>query len=194
MIRLATPADGAAIARIYNQNLAEAGFANCDLNLATAEARAAQLESSDPRFPTFVYERRDGTIAGWANIKKLSARPHYPDIAEIAVYVDSDSRANVVGATLLVHLIDAARKRGFQTLIAIILSKNAASVRGAQAAGFQPVVTLREAAHLHGQWIDVLWLARDLNRATDARTERYMDRFRCPLDATQTSIPGKSTQ
>jgi L-amino acid N-acyltransferase YncA len=173
MIRLATPTDGAAIARIYNQNLTEAGFANCDLNPATAEARACQIATSVPRFPTFVHEQ-DGTIAGWSSIKKLSARPCYPDVGEIAVYVDRDHRAKLVGAALLVHVIDAARERGFQTLISIILSKNLASLRGAQATGFQLVATLREAAHLHGQWIDVLWLARDLTQPPDERSERII--------------------
>ena len=178
MIRLATPADGAAIARIYNQNLAEAGFANCDLNPATAEARAAQIATATPRFPTFVHEAPDGTLAGWSSIKKLSARPCYPDVGEIAVYVDRDHRARMVGAALLVHVIDAARERAFQTLISIILAKNLASVRGAQATGFQLVATLREAAHLHGQWIDILWLARDLTQALDERSERIIRRVR----------------
>ena len=192
MIRLATPEDGAAIARIYNQNVTEGSFANCDLTRGTAEERATRLAASEPRFPTFVHEGPGGAVVGWASLKRFSARPYYADVAEIAVYVDSAHRARLVGAALMLHLLGAACAHDFRTLIAIILEKNKASIRGALAAGFEPLATLHQAAYLRGQWVDILWLARDLTSDADSIAELYASRFESTPTTSSKSYSGDS--
>jgi len=176
MIRLATEADAKDIAGIYNENLEEQGFANCDLNQDTNEARAKMLSRSNDRYPTFVYLSWNNEIQGWSSLKPLSARPCWPAVAEIAVYVKRTSRNGLVALLLLKHLIDEARARGFTSLIAIVLSKNKPSLRGLSAVGFVEAARLRDAAFLHDQWLDIVWMQKDLTSPEDRANVhvRYM--------------------
>jgi L-amino acid N-acyltransferase YncA len=180
MIRLATHADAQAIADIYNENLDEHGFANCDLDREAAEARAKRIATGDLRHPTFVHVGPDDQILGWASLKPLSMRPTWSEVAEVALYITRASRNRVVGAQLIVQMMDAARVRKFASLIATVLSKNEASLRGLRIAGFEEVARLREAAFLYDQWIDIIWVQKDLTRPDDPITARYAARFRAP--------------
>ncbi|WP_437638731.1 GNAT family N-acetyltransferase [Sorangium sp. So ce854] len=177
MIRQASADDAAAIARIYNQNLDEQGFANCDLTPQTTEHRLKAMREGGERYPTFVSTSDDGRVLGWSSLKRWSTRPHVADVAEIAVYVDRSRRGNVVGAQLLCHLLGAARQRGFRSLVSIVLGRNVTSLRGVLAAGFAEVARLREAASLRGQWVDIVWLEKDLTVPDSAGLARHMARF-----------------
>ncbi|WP_433935515.1 GNAT family N-acetyltransferase [Sorangium cellulosum] len=177
MIRQASTEDAEAIARIYNQNLDEQGFANCDLTPQTAEYRLKAMRESGDRYPTFVSTSDDGRVLGWSSLKRWSTRPDVADVAEIAIYVDRSRRGNIVGAQLLCHLLGAARERGFRSLISIVLGRNVTSLRGVLAAGFAEVARLREAAFLREQWVDIVWLEKDLTVPDSAELARHLARF-----------------
>src|SRR5215813_4819368 len=73
--RLATPADAAAIAAIYNAGIAER-IATFETEPRTAEQIAAQLLHKADRFPTVVVEC-DGRIAAFAGAGPYRSRPCY---------------------------------------------------------------------------------------------------------------------
>ena len=73
----------------------------------------------------------------------------------------------MVGAQLLVQLLDAARVLNYTSLIALVLAKNHPSLRGLLKAGFEEVARVRDAALLHGEWID---LCLQKERATKTNT------------------------
>jgi phosphinothricin acetyltransferase len=187
MIRLATEGDAPDIADIYNENREEQGFANCDLARDDAERRAASIAGSQSRHPTFVHVGNGNQVIGWSQLKPLSARPSWHAVAEIALYVTRSSRAGIVGAQLLVQLLDAARARGYGSLVAIVLARNTASLRGLSFAGFGERARLRDAAHLYGQWIDIVWVQKDLGKPDDPAIANYIRRFRTeaidPIDS-----------
>jgi L-amino acid N-acyltransferase YncA len=186
MIRLATEGDARDIADIYNENREEQGFANCDLGRDDEETRARALASSHPRHPTFVNLGGGSQVLGWSQLKPLSARPSWHAVAEIALYVTRSSRAGLVGAQLLVQLLDAARARGYGSLVAIVLARNTASLRGLAFAGFFECARLRDAAHLYSQWIDIVWVQKDLGKPDDPSIANHIRRFRAdaidPMD------------
>jgi L-amino acid N-acyltransferase YncA len=180
MIRIATEADAQAIADIFNESIDERAFAHSDLRRDSARARAKSLANGSHRHPTFVHVNANNEIMGWCALQPLSARPSWPDVSEISLYVRSSARNRVVGAHLLVALLDAARVRKFSSLIAVVIAKNNPSLRGLGIAGFDEVARLREAAYLHGQWLDILWLQKSLDVVDGQSVAHYAARFRTP--------------
>src|SRR5215472_13981894 len=63
--RLATPADAAAIAAIYNEGIADR-VATFETEPRTPEQLSAQLVDKGDRFPTVVVER-DSQVVAWAS-------------------------------------------------------------------------------------------------------------------------------
>ena len=187
MIRIATGADAPAIADIFNENIEERGFANGALIRDSPEERARSLAGSDARHPTFVHVDANGDILGWCALKPLSIRSSWLEVAEVALYVKRSSRNRVVGAQLLVRLLDAARAREFRSLVAMVLAKNEASQRGLGFAGFVEVARVRDAAFLHGHWVDMMWLQKDLDCEEEPSIALYAARFRIE------AIPSEAT-
>ena len=83
--RLATTADAAAIAGIYNEGIADR-IATFETEPRTAEQIAAQITDKGDRFPTVVAEL-DGQIVAWASAGAYRSRPAYAGVAEHSVYV-----------------------------------------------------------------------------------------------------------
>ncbi|WP_438028683.1 N-acetyltransferase family protein [Sorangium sp. So ce233] len=131
MIRQASTEDAEAIARIYNQNLDEQGFANCDLTPQTAEYRLKAMMESGDRYPTFVSTSDDGRVLGWSSLKRWSTRPDIADVAEIAIYVDRSRRGNIVGAQLLCHLLARPGRTSSGRFATMTSSWRASSIRRA---------------------------------------------------------------
>lgn len=178
MIRLATEADAQAIAEIFNENIDERGYANGGLLRDCAEIRARSLASCGARHPTFVHIGACDEILGWCALKPLSIRPSWTNVSEIALYVKRSSRNRVVGAQLLVQLLDAARALDYTSLIALVLAKNHPSLRGLLKAGFEEVARVRDAALLHGEWIDLLCLQKEIGHQDEHAVAYCAARFR----------------
>ena len=176
MIRPATIEDADILAHIYNQTVTEQAYANCDLVPVTPESRAAYLTASGPRYPTFIHVSDEGRTMGFGSLKKWSARPNCPTVAEIAVYVELTARGGVVGGELGAHLISVARELDFTTLIAIIIARNETSIRGSQRLGFREVVRLREVAWVRDDWVDLVWLQKDLADMEEGKLLRFLAR------------------
>src|SRR5215510_7301703 len=74
--RLATQADAAAIAAIYNEGIADR-IATFETEPRTAEQIATQLAEKAERYPTVVVER-DGQVVAWASAGPYRRRPGCP--------------------------------------------------------------------------------------------------------------------
>ena len=149
--RLAAIGDSAAIARIYNQGLAE--------RTATFETRARSAEDVAKWFdgvhPVIVAEE-DGEVAGFASTSTYRARDCYAGIAECSVYVASGSRGQGRGRTALSALQDEARRRGFYKLVSRVFPENQASLRMLDALGWRRVGIYERHGQLDGVWRDVV--------------------------------------
>lgn len=162
-VRLATPADGAAIAVIYNQGIAER-IATFETEPRTAESMAAQLADKAGRFPTVVIERQ-GRIVAFAGAGPYRGRPCYSGVAEHSVYVDPDERGRGAGRAALEALIGVYEGRGFWKLISRIFPENAASLALHERCGFRTVGIYRRHARLDGEWRDCVIVERPLGEA-----------------------------
>jgi len=162
-IRLATPADAAAIAIIYNQGIAER-IATFETEPRTAAQIAAQLAEKRERFPTIVVERA-GRLIAFAGAGPYRSRPCYAGVAEHSVYVDPTARGRGGGRAALEALIDAYTARGFWKLVSRIFPENKASLVLHERLGFRTVGIYRRHAKLDGEWRDCVVVERLLGEA-----------------------------
>ncbi len=161
--RPATPADAAAIARIYNQGIEER-IATFETEPRSAEQIAAQLAEKGDRYPTVVAER-DGRVVAWAGTSMYRSRPCYAGIAEYSVYVDRSARGTGAGRVVLEALFRVAEECGFWKLVSRIFPENAASRALCARHGFREVGTYEKHAKLDGEWRDVVVVERLLGDA-----------------------------
>jgi phosphinothricin acetyltransferase len=152
-----TDADWPEVRRIYADGL---------------ETGNATLEREAPDWTHFDHSHRhdcrlvarsapDGPILGWTALTAYSSRRVYAGVAWESVYVAAAARGQGVGRALLEALIPASESSGLWTLLAGILSDNAASVALHQAVGFRRVgVQHRLGQDAGGRWRDVLLFER----------------------------------
>ena len=150
--RLAGPADAEAIARIYNQGIAER-IATFETEPRTTAQIAAQLADKGDRFPTVVVER-DGQVVAWASAGAYRSRPAYAGVAEHSVYVDRAARGSGAGRVALEALFRAYAERGFWKLVSRIFPENTASIALHERTGFRIVGVYQRHGKLEGQWRD----------------------------------------
>ena len=156
--RAATPADAAAIARIYNDGI--------DERVATFETRhraAADVERwFDGRHPIVVVED-DGGVLAFASTSDYRPRDCYAGIAEFSVYAARAARGRGGGRIAMIALIDAARAAGFWKLVSRVFPENDASRGLLRSVGFREVGRYERHAQLDGVWRDVVIVERRLD-------------------------------
>jgi len=172
-LRIARVEDAPAVSRIYNETVIEGCYANCDIDPVSVELYRPEIAAADGRHRYYVFEDAAGEIRAWSAIKKWSARPHCDSITEVAVYVDRQARNRVIGGALLYHLVVEATALGYAGMIAIVLAKNVASIRGLQAGGFEEIARFHEVARHRDEWIDIVWLFKSLLQPDIERMQRY---------------------
>ena len=150
-LRSATPDDAGAIARIYNQGIAD--------RIATFETRPRSTEEIlswfDGLHPTVVVEEA-GAVLGFASTSAYRSRECYSRNAEFSVYVERSARGHGVGRAALVGLIDAARRVGLHKLVSRVFPENLPSIRLLTSLGFRQVGVYAKHGQLDGTWRDVV--------------------------------------
>jgi phosphinothricin acetyltransferase len=149
--RPASPADSAAIARIYNQGIED--------RVGTFETRPRTTEDIEKWFdgvhPVVVAER-DGHIVAFASTSTYRPRDCYATIAEYSVYVAREARGQGAGRFAMLALIEESRKAGFHKLISRIFTENTPSRKLMASLGFREVGTYIKHGQLDGIWRDTV--------------------------------------
>jgi phosphinothricin acetyltransferase len=156
--RLATSADAAAIAAIYNEGIADR-VATFETEPRTPEQIAALLRDKGDRFPTVVAEC-DGTVVAWAGAGAYRARPAYAGVAEHSVYVARAARGTGAGRVTLNALCQLYAERGFWKILSRIFPENTASLALHEKCGFRVVGVYRRHGKLEGEWRDCVIVER----------------------------------
>jgi phosphinothricin acetyltransferase len=162
--RLATVADAAAIAAIYNEGIADR-IATFETEPRSAETIAAQIRDKGDRFPTIVAER-DGRIVAWATASAYRSRPAYAGVAEHSVYVARDARGSGAGRVALEAFCRAYAERGFWKVVSRIFPENTASLTLHERCGFRVVGVYTRHGKLEGEWRDCVIVERMLDEGT----------------------------
>jgi phosphinothricin acetyltransferase len=164
-IRLATPADGDALATIYAPYVMETAI-SFELRPPDGAEMATRIARTLERTPWLVAEV-DGVIRGYAYAGRFRDRPAYDWSAESGIYVEGASRGLGLGRALMAALIAVLRIQGFRLLVAGITPSNPASVALHLALGFQRVGLFEGVGHKLGAWQGVEFFELDLAPMVD---------------------------
>ena len=153
--RPATVDDAAAIARVYNQGIAD--------RVATFETRFRSPEDVrawfDGMHPIVIVEEGDAVIA-FAAASAYRSRECYAGIAEVSVYVARAARRRGAGRIALAALIESAQQAGYWKLVSRIFPENHASRALIRSLGFREVGIYEKHGKLDGIWRDVVIVER----------------------------------
>ncbi len=155
-IRLATPADLAAINDIYNHYVLTS-TCTYQLEPETMEDRRKWFANHGEKHPVTVAEV-DGKVIGWGSISRFHARAAYANTVENSLYVHPDHRRQKIGTTLLADQIDRARKIGHHTILAIIDADQPGSIGLHERFGFNRAAHLKQLGFKFNRWLDVVYM------------------------------------
>ena len=153
--RPATPKDADAIARIYNEGIADR-VATFETRLRSAEDVRAWFDGVHP----VVVVEGEGEILAFAATFAYRPRECYAGIAEASLYVARSARGRGVGGMAMTALIEAAEKAGFWKLLSRVFVENQASRNLIRKFGFREVGVYEKHAQLDGVWRDVVIVER----------------------------------
>ena len=157
-IRAATHDDLKAIVGIYNWAVNQT-FATIDSEPLDPEEAAAWWEAHGKRSKLLVCVDETGVI-GWARLLPWNQRGF--DIVEDLVYVDPVHQGRGIGRGLLAELIKEARGLGYRTIVATVAADNRAGLALHTRLGFEPVGTIKDAAHKFDRWMDLTLVQKSL--------------------------------
>lgn len=150
-IRRAELRDLPALSEIYNDAIRRT-TATFDLYEKDADDRLAWFRAHQGRYLLVIYEAQDGQICGYASLSCYRDRPAFDTTVENSVYLRDDCRGRGIGTELLRTLLDFASKQpDIETIVALITSENAASIRLHERAGFVYCGQLRNAGVKFGR-------------------------------------------
>jgi phosphinothricin acetyltransferase len=157
--RHGTMHDAEAIARIYNEGIADR-VATFETGLRSAADIAAWF--AEDRL-IVVAEEAQGIVA-FASTSSYRSRPCYAGVAEFSVYVARQARGQGAGTRVMTALIEEAEAAGYWKLVSRVFLENTASRTLLRKLGFREVRIYEKHAKLDGIWRDVVIVERLLPR------------------------------
>ncbi|MCB1621379.1 MAG: N-acetyltransferase [Thiothrix sp.] len=155
MIHPATPADAAAIVKLYNHYVLNTTitFEEQPLTAATMAQRmhAVQGEAGLP----WLILKQDGVPAGYAYAGRWMSRSAYRFTVEVTVYLAAGQAGRGLGRALYEALFAELRQRRLHTVLGIIALPNTASVALHEKMGMRKAAHFHEVGYKFGRWLDV---------------------------------------
>lgn len=165
-IRNALPADLAAITAIYRESVLH-GTASYEITPPDeAEMLARFTAITQKSYPYIVVQDEAGAILGYAYASAFRTRPAYRWLVEDSIYLSPEARGRGLGKLLLQELIDRCTALGFRQMAAVIGGASPASAGVHASLGFTTVGTMKGTGFKHGQWLDTIFMQRELGEGT----------------------------
>lgn len=166
-IRPATMSDSPTIRQIRNAAVREslAIWTSIEQDHAEAEAWLAPMVQRGTALVAHV-SGRPQDVVGFAVAGPWHSYEGYARTVEDSVYLCPAAQGKGLGARLLAALIEASRRAGDRTMIALIEAGHATSVRLHERYGFTTVGTVPQAGEKHGQILDLILMSRCLKGPT----------------------------
>jgi phosphinothricin acetyltransferase len=126
------------------------------------QQRAWLEEKRAGGWPVLVAPAHEGGVAGFGSLGQFRPRACYDKTAEHSVYVARERRGQGYGRRILGALAEAARDRGFHTLVGGVDSENAASLAFHRALGFEEAGRMREVGWKFDRWLTLVFMQKIL--------------------------------
>lgn len=159
-IRIATPADGPAIAAIYRPAVVD-GVISFEVEPPDGAVMASRVSETLTRLPWLVCEAGAGVVA-YAYASVFRNRAAYLWSAEVSAYVSAETRRAGAARALYASLFAILELQGYRNALAGITLPNEASVGLHSAVGFTPIGVYHGVGYKHDAWHDVGWYERTL--------------------------------
>jgi phosphinothricin acetyltransferase len=159
--RAAARRDAAAIARIYNE-----GIADRVATFETAPRTATDIEAWFTGDRLIVVAEEGQAVVAFASTSPYRGRPCYAGVAEFSlwVYVAREARGRGAGTLAMAALLEHAEDAGYWKLVSRVFPENMASRALLRTMGFRKVGIYEKHARLDGAWRDVVIVERPLPR------------------------------
>ncbi|MDP1569694.1 MAG: N-acetyltransferase family protein [Vicinamibacterales bacterium] len=154
IVRPATTADAAALARIYNHFIAHT-IVTFEEEPVTAGEMARRVEEVQTAALPWLVAEAGGVVAGYAYASKWRVRRAYRFSAEVTVYLAPDQGGRGLGTALYTRLLDDLRARGVHAVLGGIALPNDASIALHEKLGFRKVAHFEQTGFKFDRWIDV---------------------------------------
>ncbi len=118
------------------------------------------------KYPWLVFEI-ENQVVGYAYGSPHRPRSAYRWSADVSIYLDPNHHRKQVGRSLYLTLLLLLRAQGYFNAYAGITLPNEASVALHRSLGFQEVGVCRSVGFKLGQWHDVVWYQRELQRSSN---------------------------
>jgi L-amino acid N-acyltransferase YncA len=161
LIRLAAPADAAAITAIYAPYVTDT-FVSFEELAPDVTEMAKRIAGSMPGLHPWLVAESDGQVIGFASSSPFRTRPSYRWTVETGVYLAGTAQGRGLGRLLMERMLELLTVQRFTAAVAGITLPNPASVALHEKLGFTPCATYRETGFKLGEWRTVQVLARDL--------------------------------
>jgi L-amino acid N-acyltransferase YncA len=150
VLRLATPADGEAVAAIYAPYVLDTAI-SFETRPPDGAELARRIAATMERTPWVVAEV-DGAVRGYAYAGRFRERAAYDWSAETTVYVEAGMRRAGLGRLTMAAVLDILRLQGFRYAVAGITPPNPASVALHRSLGFERVGLFEGVGWKFGAW------------------------------------------
>lgn len=165
-IRIAEPADAAAILDIYAPYIRNTSL-TFETEVPTVSAFAERIQKYLEGWPWLLCET-DGRVAGYAYASRYRERTGYQWCTEVSVYIHDDYHHRGMGRALYTALLEILRRQGFHNVYAVINLPNANSVAFHESMGFVYFATYENVGFKLGKWKTVGWWRFVANAYGDA--------------------------
>lgn len=146
VIRAMQENDWESVAQIYQEGM--------DTDMATFETQVPSWEKwnlGHLKVCRLVVEQ-DHKVVAWAALSPVSTRAVYAGVAELSIYVATESKGKGFGSILMGRVIEESERVGIWTLQSSIFSENTISIHLHQKSGFRIVGYRERIAQRNGIW------------------------------------------
>lgn len=158
MIRKMTEQDSNRVLEIYKM-----GIETRNATFETAVPSWEDWDAGHLKHSRFVFTD-NGKVLGWVALSPVSSRSAYQGVAEISVYIDTNTTGKGIGSLLMYKVITSSEENGIWTLYSSIFPENTATLKLHEKFGFRMIGTRQRIAQMDGKWRDTIQLERRSTR------------------------------
>ena len=154
MIREMISEDSSSVLEIYKMGI--------DTHNATFETDVpswVDWDSNHLKHSRFVYTENE-KVLGWVALSPVSSRSAYRGVAEVSIYIDTQTPGKGIGSLLMDKVIASSEEHGIWTLFSSVFPENKATLRLHEKFDFRIVGTRERIAQINGIWRDTIQLER----------------------------------
>ena len=164
-VRAATPQDAEQLLEIYTPfvisedcSVSNVSFELTAPSLAEFRQRIVDISS---KYPYLVGEK-DGQILGYVYCHPYRERLAYQWSVEVTIYLAPAGQGKGLGRVLYEAMEEILRLQGITMLYSCITFGNEHSIKMHEALGYRLIGTFTNSGYKNGQWLDTVWLEKQL--------------------------------